>query len=104
MQTLAQAERAAQSFEDARLQRYLDQQDEAERELRMCGNCGRATPIDGSDVLCVLKELPKSCSLSTRRAVDRALRSCVWCGENKCLMEAGDEACQGWAHYADCED
>lgn len=36
MQTLAQAERAAQSFEDARLAAYLDSQDEEPFDYRDC--------------------------------------------------------------------
>lgn len=59
MQTLAQAERAAQSFEDARLAEHLDRQAEEEGEMRLCGDCGEATPFDGADVFKLMHLLPE---------------------------------------------
>lgn len=106
LQTLAQEARAIQSFEDARLAEYLERQaEEEDGELRTCGNCGLATPLDESDSLTVqhLLETTKRAE-RMRHLIDRALRACVWCDESRCLMRADDDACTEWIHYAECED
>ena len=106
MQTLAQEARAIQSFEDAKLAEYLERQaEEEDGELRTCGNCGLATPLDGGDSLTVQRLLETAKRAERmRHLIDRALRACVWCGESRCLMRADDDACPEWIHYAECED
>lgn len=101
MQTLAQAERAARSFEDARLAKHLDRQAEEEGEMRLCGDCGEATPFDGADVFKLMHLLPEKCGKATRTAVDGALRQCLWCGHLGCVVGEGDEACDRWSYYGD---
>lgn len=99
MQTIAQAQRAAQSFEDARLAEHLGRQDAG--EMRLCGSCGEATPFDGADVFTLMRLLPHKCGKPTREAIDGALRQCLWCCHLGCVVGEGDEACDRWSYYGD---
>ena len=101
MQTLAQAERAAQSFEDAKLAEHLERQAEEEAEMRLCGDCGEATPFDGADVFKLMHLLSPECSRTTRKCMEDALRQCLWCGPLECVVGEGDEACDRWSYYGD---
>lgn len=101
MQTIVQSERAAQSFEDAKLAEHLDRQAEEEAEMRLCGDCEEATPFDGADVFKLMHLLPPKCGMASRKAVEKALRQCLWCGPLGCVVGEGDEACDRWTFYGD---
>lgn len=101
-QTPAQEARAIQSFEDHALARYLEAQEEDEG--RECGNCALGTNLDRLDANTVVHLLPLyAVKPYLRKAVERAVRSCVWCAEKECLMGAAYEACPKWMGVEDCE-